>query len=92
MGIYDVVGKQQIQIKSTPNPYMNLYNIGDKIELPDGIHFGYEGWFVVRKGIILCEGYYDEVWDKWGGQLEINLLDNNNLIVKYLQKWDVPQE
>lgn len=44
------------------------YNLGDKIPLFDGIHFGYEGAFIVKENIIVAIFDSDEpfMFDKWG--------------------------
>lgn len=71
MGLYDTVihfsKKIYIQIKST-ECIMKGYEIGDQIPLPDGVHIGYEGAFVVDDGKVL--GIYEEIYDKWGGPLD----------------------
>jgi len=70
MGLYDtVVDKTKniyIQVKSTECE-MKDYGVGDEIPLPDGIHIGYEGAFVVDHGKIL--GIYKDIYNKWGGQM-----------------------
>lgn len=56
MGVYDTVCG--VQIKSTPDPMCRYYEIGDKIELKPGVHFGNEGWFMVKKKRIIHSGKY----------------------------------
>jgi hypothetical protein len=67
MGLYDTVGKNYIQIKSTPDCSLTHYKVGDEIDLPDGLHIGYEGWFIVSHGKIMRTG--TDIYDKWGNPL-----------------------
>jgi hypothetical protein len=68
MGLYDeVICRNEftrIQIKSTARQ-MNVYRIGDEISLPDGVHIGFEGVFVVADSKVFA--VYDQLHDKWGG-------------------------
>jgi len=84
MGVMDFIGDERIQIKSTPNPEMKCYMDGDNIDLPDGLHISYEGWFVVRDKKIVQIG--KEVYDKWGGELNLErIIDPNNPIIHHLK-------
>ena len=79
MGTPDYVGNDHLQIKSTPDPKMNHYSIGDKIEIPNGLHLTHEGWFVVHGGKVFITGL--EIWDKWGNELDpCAIIEPNNPI------------
>lgn len=79
MGVYDTVGKEEIQIKCTPEPGMDRYNIGNEIPLRDGLYMGYEGWFVVRKKRVLNCG--EDIYTKWGDKINLEkILDSYNKI------------
>lgn len=77
MGVYDIVGREHIQIKCTKNPSLKHYGIGDEIQLVGGLYIGYEGWFVVSHGKIIETGAEDTIYDKWGDSIDIDL-DNHN--------------
>ena len=51
------------------------YEVGSKIELPDGIYYGYEGAFVVFKEVVVAAFEKMEgetfMFDKWGGKIDI---------------------
>lgn len=87
MGLYDIVGARLgIQIKSTPDPEMRIYSTGDKIDLPDGVHIGYEGWFVVSHGKIKCMG--EMVYDKYGCELiKEELMNARNPIARVVDSF-----
>lgn len=55
-----------VQIKST-DCEMKDYEMGDEINLPDGVHVGYEGWFVVDNRRIIFVGQM--IYDKYGCEL-----------------------
>lgn len=83
MGVYDEVGDRGIQIKCIDGPMLNQYGIGDDIPLPDGLFIGFEGWFVVKDGKVLCEG--SDIYNKWGGELSPDkIISGDNPIAKLL--------
>lgn len=69
MGIYDVYGDLGIQMKITRGT-MDIYKVGDKTPLADGIYLGREGAFAVKDGIVILEAEF--VYDKWGAPLDCN--------------------
>ena len=76
MGCYDFVGKEYIQIKLLNCEFIH-YNVGDKIDLEDGLYIAYEGYFVVNDGKILITD--NKIYDKWGGELTTSeLIDKYN--------------
>ncbi len=88
MGLYDTVvsrhGNISIQVKSTECT-MQVYKIGDVIPLPNGVHVGYEGVFVVDRGLLLT--VYDQLYDKWGGVLfPKEILDSRNPVKLAIDK------
>ena len=70
MGIYDTVTGEaiSIQLKSTPDPYLHDYKVGEDIPLVDGIHIGYEGAAVVKDGRVIM--VTNIILDKWGGVID----------------------
>lgn len=86
MGVYDIVGKKEIQIKCTPEPKMDHYDIGDEISLKDGLYLGYEGFFVVGKGKVKYSG--DKIFTKWGDKINPKkVLDSYNEIAIICERW-----
>ena len=71
MGTFDTVRSKniEIQIKSTACR-QDVYQLGDSIDLPNGAHHGYEGFFIVEKGKIVYIG--KDVYDKWGNHLPVS--------------------
>lgn len=76
MGCYDTFGNLSIQLKCT-ECLLNHFNVGDDVELSDGIYVGYEGCVVVFGGKFVAELPLECVYDKWGGTLEIDLDKRN---------------
>ena len=75
MGLYDEVCG--IQVKCLPDPRLKNYDIGDFIQLEDGIYLGYEGWFSVRNSQVIDNGY--DIYDKWDDAISLReILDKNN--------------
>lgn len=76
MGCYDEYGENHIQIKCG-ECLLRHFKIGDDAELPDGIYVGYEGCVVVYKGKFVAELPLEEVRDKWGCPIEIDINERN---------------
>ena len=76
MGVFDTVCG--VQVKCTPDLIFKEYDIGDFIQLEDGIYLGYEGWFMVRNSKVTDNGL--NVYDKWGNLLSLEKLMANNPI------------
>lgn len=72
MGCYDTFGELGIQLKCT-ECLLDHFNVGDKVPLPDGIYVGYEGCVVVYQGEFVAELPLEEVRDKWGCPIEIDI-------------------
>lgn len=64
MGIYNTYGEKGIQLK-VGELSMKHYNLGDKVEIPDGIYVGYGGVVVIKDQTFIAE--FPFVKDKWGG-------------------------
>jgi len=85
MGMYDTVGNNGSQIKIFKNSAKH-YSIGSKINILDGLYITYEGWFVVKDGIVLTEGILS--FDKYGNIITPkiqNVLDSNNEFLKVVE-------
>lgn len=81
MGVYDIIGENQIQIKATQNPHMKVYQVGDKIKIDNGLYLCTEGWFVVDRGIVIAEG--KEIFDKFGNDIVEETVDFIKLMNPY---------
>ncbi len=64
MGVYNCFGKKGIQLK-VGNCALKDYQIGDKVDIPDGVYIGYGGVVVIKDGIFIAD--FDNLTDKWGG-------------------------
>lgn len=71
MGVFDTYGITQLKVGDCN---FNQYNIGDKVEIPDGVYISYDGAVVVNDGVFIC--FFERLFDKWGNPLSIeNILD-----------------
>ena len=52
MGIFDTYGNSQLK---AGKPWQNEFNVGDKVELPDGIYCGTDSFIVVKDGVFIAE-------------------------------------
>jgi hypothetical protein len=76
MGIYDTFGKRNIQLKRGIVG-MNHYNVGDTVDLPNGIYIGYEGVVVIEDKCFIME--CDIMFTKWGAPiLPKDVIDEEN--------------
>jgi len=66
MGMYDTY--EGVQLKAGPCS-MNNYEMGDRVELHDGLYIGYEGVIVVGDGKL--RGVYKTMTDKWGKKMNL---------------------
>lgn len=80
---FDTVSNLEIEIKCTPKPNGNHYDIGTHIPLDNGLYIGSNGWFVVYNEKVLIAG--NKVYDKWGGQRCCNdFIHNTNPIAHHV--------
>lgn len=86
MGMYDSVwfknasGEDiEIQFKSGERAGIN-YEIGQNIPLADGLHFGFEGCFVINQNKIVAifDSETTFMFDKWGNSLPFPDIDSNH--------------
>ncbi len=64
MGIYNTYGDNGLQLK-VGDPCLYHFDLGDKVDIPDGVYIEYGGVVVIKDGIFIAE--YPELTDKWGG-------------------------
>lgn len=100
MGCYDCYGDNRnaktgenfVQLKNGPC-ILHCYDIGDEVEIADGVYVGYEGVVVIHDKKVLR---VDKVLiDKWGGSiLPEDILDNplqkvvDEMVKKYKKEDD----
>jgi hypothetical protein len=63
MGVYGIYGKMEIQLK-VGDTDLTRFNVGDKVNLSDGIYLGFEGAVIIKDGIFIAE--FDTLTSKWG--------------------------
>lgn len=81
MSVYDFVGEQEVI------SHFHHYNIGDEIDLQDGLYLTNEGWFVVEQGKVFITGH--RAFTKWGDRVVCSeLLEKYNPITKTLSDMD----
>jgi len=66
MGMYDTYGNCQLKIGECIG--FN-YEVGDKVDIADGIYLCNEGAIVIKDGIFVAE--FNELISKWGHKIEI---------------------
>ena len=64
MGVYDTYDDIQLKVGAM---VMAVYEIGDEVEIPDGVYVGLEGIVVIHEGIFIAVHSY--VNTKWGDTL-----------------------
>jgi len=68
MGVYDVYGKDRIQLKNGPNG-MFTYAEGDKVEIPNGLYSSVDGAVIIEGGkvfrtFLVVNDHYGRPMDK----------------------------
>ena len=82
MGIYNTYGKNGLQLK-VGDCCLKHFEIGDKVDIKDGIYLEYGGVIVIKDGIFIAE--FKHLTDKWGGIIECNeILDDRHWIKKII--------
>lgn len=71
MGVYDCYGNCQLKIGPCE---LDVYDIGDKVPITDGIYLDYGGAVVIKDGIFVAE--FKELTDKYGGSIDIEQVVN----------------
>lgn len=61
MGIYDTYGDVQIKVGDVALRY---YEIGDDVDIPDGVYVAPDGIIVILGGVFIAE--FESMTDKWG--------------------------
>lgn len=95
MSLYDMFGKNFIQLKARPNPNMCHYRVRAKVPYNDGIYLAPDGIVVIKNGVFKCSLQLNQIYDKWGEPFDLSrTLEKRNplyaatreLVKKYKQK------
>jgi len=73
MGVYDEYGKRGIQLKVGPC-CLAQYDIGDEVEIPDGVYAGRGGLVVIVDGVFVAE--FEHLTTKWSDVVSISSILN----------------
>jgi len=71
MGTYDEYKGTQLKVGPC---CLTQYNIGDNVEIPDGVYAGHEGLVVIIKGIFVAE--FEHITTKWGDTVAMSTILN----------------
>lgn len=86
MGVYDSYGKLGTQLKVGPRCLIQ-YEIGDEVEIPDGVYVGYSGAVVIIDGRFAAE--FEAITSKWGDELGVEaILRSHDEVAQTLDKWE----
>ena len=64
MGVYNTYGEVQLKVG---NRCLAHYNIGDKVDIPDSVYVGHEGFVVIVGGVFVA--LFDHIHTKWGDEM-----------------------
>lgn len=93
MGVYDMFASPPdddgvvttVQVKMTNDGQsMPTYNVGDKIAMHDCVIIGYEGYVVIKDGLVILVD--SNLYDKWGNLLVCkDVIEEGNVIAQMLR-------
>ena len=85
MGIYNLYGELEIQLK-VGDVGMEYFKVGDEdIQIPDGVYLGYEGVVVIWRGRFIAE--FKSIFNKWGDELSPRrLIESQNPVTIVLKE------
>ncbi len=72
MSAFNTFGENLIQMKVGERAF-HCHKIGDRVDIPDGIYFGFGGIVVIRGGEFIAEFKNNEIFNKWGGPVVIDI-------------------
>lgn len=87
MSLYDMFGKQFIQLKGRPNPNMSHYRVRAKVPYDDGVYLAPDGIVIIKNGVFKCNLKLEQIYDKWGKEVDLsNLLEERNPLYQITKK------
>jgi len=75
MGVYNIYGN--VQLKVADDLTLKTFEIGDKVDIPDGAYVGYEGVVIVIDGKL--SRVFPGLFDKYGGEYDLLQIVTNPL-------------
>lgn len=85
--IYDTYGHTQLKVGPGTN---RQFNVGDKVEIADGVYLGREGIVVIVGGVFIAEE--KKLLTKWNDLLNrLKILDKHDPILKAIQDFHATQ-
>ena len=88
--MYDLFGKEFIQLKARDNPNMSYYTTRSHVPYDDGVYLAPDGIVIIKNGVFKCTLRLDQIFDKWGARFDLSktLANRNPLykIAKAIQK------
>lgn len=85
MGVYDTYGKRELQIKAG-ECCLRCFKVGDVCDLEDGVYVEYDGFIVVKDKVFIAEFRIDQLFDKWGGIIKVDMDSRNPLVQAFKDK------
>ncbi len=87
MGVYDMFGKEFIQLKARPNPNMSHYRVRSKVPYNDGVYLAPDGIVIIKNGVFKCALKLDQIYDKWGQEIDLSkFLQERNPLYQVTKK------
>lgn len=81
MGMYDTYGQCQLKVGECLGTH---YQMGDKVDIADGVYLCNEGAIVIKDGIFIVE--YEKINSKWGHELDTSeLIEKLNPIFQIVE-------
>ena len=85
MGTYDTFGIGRIQLKANGLEFMNHYNIGDTVNIDDGIYLAREGIVVIQNSKLVAtfNNERNYMFSKWGDSLDEEFKSLSNFVLEF---------
>lgn len=82
MGLYNTYGSS-CQLKVGNDLQCKHFNVGDEVDIPDGVYIAFEGAVVILNGKLAA--VFSSITDKWGSKLDCrDIIDDRNPIKQAL--------
>lgn len=65
MGVYNTYG--DVQLKVSDNLDLTEFEVGDPVDIPDGLYVGYGGFVLIQEGKLAS--VFESVTSSWGGKV-----------------------
>jgi len=65
MGLFNTYGSTQLKVGDL---YCRLFDVGDTVDVPDGVYVGWEGVVVIVDGVFAAE--FEHLVSKWGDEID----------------------